>query len=109
MFSVQALDHEDARYFRSTRTSYKGCIGHAFLHTIGRRDDTGGMMPAYGEFFGDYGAAALSRMWWPRRFHDGSAIFIAGSDTILIDAGINLLHEFAPDLRRWLHVRRQAP
>ena len=40
---------------------YKGRIGDAFLHTIWRHDDSGGMMPAYSEFLGDYGAAAVSR------------------------------------------------
>jgi hypothetical protein len=104
MFPVQALDHEDPRYFRSKRTSFGGRVGDAFLHTVWRHDDSGGMMPAYGEFLGDYGAAALSRMWWPPRFHHGSAIFVAGSDTVLIDAGINVLHEFAPDVKRWLHL-----
>jgi hypothetical protein len=42
-------------------------------------------------------------MWWPQRFHNGRAILVAGTDTIWIDAGINLLHEFAPDMKRWLH------
>jgi len=60
-------------------------------------------MPAYSEFLGDYGAAAISRMWWPDNYHKGSSIFIAGSDTILIDAGINVIHEFAPDVKRHLH------
>jgi hypothetical protein len=106
MFPVQAIDHEDTRYFRSKRKSIKGRVGDAFLHTVWRHDDSGGMMPAYSEFLGDYGAAAVSRMWWPQRFHTGSAIFIAGSDTLLIDAGINVLHEFTPDLKRWLHLTR---
>jgi hypothetical protein len=106
MFPVQAIDHEDTRYFRSTRTSYQGRIGDAFLHTIWRHDDSGGMMPAYSEFFGDYGAAAVSRLWWPRNYRTGSGIFIAGSDTILIDAGINVFHEFTPDIKRWLHLAR---
>jgi hypothetical protein len=106
MFPVQALDHEDARYFRSERTSLKGRVGDAFLHTVWRRSDDGGMMPAYSEFLGDYGAAAISRMWWPDRFHHGSAIFVAGSDTMLIDAGINLFREFTPDLKRKLHLGR---
>ncbi len=103
MFPVQAIDHEDTRYFPSRRTSYKGRIGDAFLHTIWRHSDSGGMMPAYSEFLGDYGAAAVSRAWWPQRYHTGSAIFIAGSDTVLVDAGINVLHEFTPDIKRWLH------
>lgn len=106
MFPVQAIDHEDTRYFRSKRTSVRGRVGDAFLHTIWRHNDSGGMMPAYSEFLGDYGAAALSRVWWPQRYHTGSAIFVAGSDTVLVDAGINVLHEFAPDVKRWLHLGR---
>ncbi len=103
MFPVQAIDHEDTRYFRSTRTSVQGRIGDAFLHTIWRHSDSGGMMPAYSEFLGDYGAAAVSRVWWPDKYHTGSAVFIAGSDTILIDAAINVFREFTPDMKRWLH------
>ena len=103
-FPIQAIDHEDTRYFRSERTSYKGRLGDAFLHTIWRHNDSGGMMPAYSEFLGDYSAAAVSRAWWPRQYHTGSAIFIAGSDTILVDAGINVFHEFKPDIKRWLHL-----
>lgn len=106
MFTIQAVDHEDARFFRSKRHSVHGRIGDAFLHTIWRHDDSGGMMPAFSEFLGDYGAAAVSRTWWPDRYRTGRAIFFAGSDTIFIDAGINVLHEFAPDFKRWLHFRR---
>jgi hypothetical protein len=104
MFPVQAIDHEDTRFFRSRRRSFQGRLGDAFLHTVWRHSDSGGMMPAYSEFLGDYGAAAVSRLWWPQRFHNGTAIFVAGSDTILVDAGINVLHEFAPDIKRWLHL-----
>ncbi len=103
MFPVQAMDGEDTRYFASKRTTAQGRIADAFLHTVWRHDDSGGMMPAYSEFLGDYGAAAVSRTWWPQRFHNGRAIFFAGSDTVLIDAGINVLREFAPDMKRWLH------
>jgi hypothetical protein len=100
MFPVQAMDHEDTRYFRSTRTSIKGRIGDAFWHTVWRHDDEGGMMPAYSEFLGDYGSAAIARQWWPKQYRSGSSIFVAGSDTILIDAGINVFREFRPDLKR---------
>src|SRR5271155_2713293 len=93
MFPVQAIDHEDTRYFRSKRTTFKGRIADEFLHKIWRHDDGGGMMPAYSEFPVDYRAAALSRLWWPQHFHPGSSIFVARSDTMLLDAGINVLHE----------------
>jgi hypothetical protein len=106
MFPVQAIDHEDPRYFRSRSTTYRGRLLDALLHTVWRHNDRGGMMPAFGEFLGDYGAAAVSRMWWPRQYHTGSAIFIAGSDTMLVDAGINIFHEFTPDVKRWLRFKR---
>ncbi len=106
MFPVQAIDHEDTRFFRSTRTSYRGRLGDALLHTVWRHNDSGGMMPAYSEFLGDYAAAALSRQWWPPQYHTGSAIFYAGSNTILVDAGINVFQEFSPDIKRWLHLKR---
>jgi hypothetical protein len=106
MAPVQAIDHEDTRFFRSKRTSYKGRLADAVLQTVWRHNDSGGMMPAYSEFLGDYSAAAVSRMWWPNRYHNVSAVLIAGSDTVLVDAGINVLHEFAPDVKRWLHLQR---
>jgi hypothetical protein len=106
MSPVRAIDHEDTRYFRSRHTNLGARAGDAFLHTVWRHSDDGGMMPAYSEFFGDYGAAAISRLWWPAQYHKGSSIFIAGSDTILIDGAINLYHEFTPDIKRWLHIER---
>lgn len=106
MFPVQAIDHEDTRYFRSKRPTLQGRVGDALLQTVWRHDDNGGMMPAFSEFLGDYGAAAVARSWWPDQYRTKTSIMIAGSDTILIDAGINVLHEFAPDIKRWLHFRR---
>jgi len=106
MFPVQAIDGEDTRFFPSQHTNLCARVGDAFLHTIWRHDDSGGMMPAYSEFLGDYGAAAVSRMWWPESYHKGRSILLAGSDTVLIDAGINLVREFTPDVKRWLHGHR---
>lgn len=34
MFPVQAVDHEDTRFFPSGRKTYAGRLGDAFLHTI---------------------------------------------------------------------------
>jgi len=106
MCPVQAIDHEDTRYFHSTSTNFKNRLGDALVQTVWRHNDNGGMMPAFSEFLGDYGAAAVSRTWWPRQYHNASAVFIAGSDTVLIDASINVLHEFAPDVKRWLRFKR---
>ena len=109
MAPVQAIDHEDTRFFRSKHASYKARFLDAIRQTVWRHNDRGGMMPAYSEFLGDYTAAAASRMWWPSRYHTASAVFIAGSDTVLVDAGINVLHEFAPDVKRWLRLEHPVP
>jgi hypothetical protein len=106
MYPVRAIDDEDPRYFPSKRTSYHGRVGDAFLHTVWRHSDSGGMMPAYSEVFGDYGAAAISRLWWPKQYRTETEVFVAGSDTILIDGAINVWHEFTPDIQRWLHIKR---
>jgi hypothetical protein len=106
MFPVQAIDHEDTRYFQSTHHSVKRRIGDALLETVWRYNDDGEKMPAYSEFLGDYGAAAVSRLWWPARYRTGSSIFVAGSDTILVDAGVNVLREFTPDLKRLVHRKK---
>jgi hypothetical protein len=106
MSSVRAIDHEDPRFIRSRQTSYQRRAGDALLYTVWRHSDAGGMMPAYSEFFGDYGAAAVSRMWWPDRYHTFSSLVVAGTNTILIDAAINVLHEFTPDIKRRLHLGR---
>lgn len=103
MSTVRALDHEDARFYRSTHRRFAARAGDALLQTVWRRSDQGGMIPAYSEFIGDYGAAAISRQWWPDRFHNASTIFVAGTNSLLIDGGVNVLHEFTPDMKRWLH------
>jgi hypothetical protein len=100
MSPVQAIDHEDTRFYRSKYKNYFARAGDAFRQTVWRRNDDGAMMPAYSEFLGDYGSAAVSRMWWPERYHTGSAILIAGTNTLLIDGGINVFNEFKPDIKR---------
>ena len=103
MFPVQAIDHEDTRYFPSTRTTYKGRLADAFLHTVWRHNDQRRHDAGLQRISRRLRAAAVSRMWWPGKYHTGRQ-FIAGSDTVLVDAGINVFNEFTPDIKRWLHL-----
>ena len=107
MFPVQAIDQEDPRYFPSKSSRYPRRLRDALVHSVWRHNDRGGMIAeATSEFLGDCGAAAVSRMWWPGRFNNASAVLFAGSSTLVIDPGINIFHEFAPDLKRWLRLKR---
>ena len=100
MFPLQAIDHEDPRYFYSTKPTYKGRLMDALLHTVRRRNDSGGMMPAYSEFVGEFGGVAISRLWWPEEYRTAHSILVSGANAILIDASLNVLREFTPDLKR---------
>jgi hypothetical protein len=106
-FTVQAVDHEEPRYRRSTELSIKRRIGDALLYTVWRPSDEGDHMPAYSEFFGAYGSAAVSRAWWPPNHRTFSSVMITGSNTVLIDAGINLFHEFTPEIKRLFPFHRR--
>ncbi len=107
MFPVEALDHEDTRYFRSTHTSYQGRLGDALSAHGLAAYDTGGMMPAYSEFLGDYGAAAVSRIWWPAGYHQGVVNLLwRGRTRCWWTRHQCDSTQFKPDIKRWLHISR---
>jgi len=95
-FGVWAVDHEDPRHRRSGLHGVWPRTRWAVIHTLVARRDDGGSMPAYGRFIGDYGAGFVSREWYPTRFHNVQAGFDAGSASLGLDIGMNVLREFAP-------------
>ena len=106
-FTVQAIDHEEPRYHRSQSPAVKRRIADALLYTVWRPSDEGDHMPAYSEIFGAYGAAALSRTWLPPQYRTASSVMLSGSNTLLIDSGINVFHEFTPEIKQLLHIGKR--
>jgi len=93
---VWAIDHEDPRHRRSGLHGIWPRTRYAVTHTFVARRDDGGQMPAYSRLIGDYGAGFISRDWFPSRFHTVQQGFDAGSISLAIDVGMNVLREFAP-------------
>jgi hypothetical protein len=103
-FAVRALDHEDPRPIRSTRPGFAARAVDALKYTVVARSDSGHLMPAYSRFVDNYGAAAISKFgWWPRRYQTAGEILSSGTAAIGVDAGMNVLREFWPDIKRKFH------
>jgi hypothetical protein len=102
-FGMQALDHESPLHLRSKRTGFKNRAVDALRNTFICENDNGKLMPAYSRFVADYGAAFISRAWYPREYHNVEAGISAGSVAIGVDVGMNFLREFGPDIKRVFH------
>jgi hypothetical protein len=57
-------------------------------------------MPAYSRLVGAYGSAYISRQWYPPEYHTAAAGFYAGSTSLGVDIGLNVLREFLPDIKK---------
>jgi hypothetical protein len=98
-FCVWAIDHEDPRHYRSGLHGIWPRTRYAVIHTFVVRRDNGKQTLSYSRFIGDYGAGFISREWYPSRFHTVQQGIDAGSVSLGIDVGMNVLREFMP---HWL-------
>jgi len=105
MFGVEALDHETPGHLRSRRTGIKDRLKDAIKYTFISSSDSGKLMPAYSRFVGAYGAAFISRTWYPSEFHTFSSGMYTGTASLGIDVGLNVLREFYPDIKKKLFHR----
>ena len=97
-FAVRAIDHEDPRFELSHKKRIPDRIKFAVIHTYVVRSGSGKLMPAYSRVAADYGAAFISRQWWPDRFQTTQEGFRAGSVTLALEVPYNIAREFLPDL-----------
>ncbi len=99
-FAVSALRHEEQRYQRAEVTGLWRRTRHALVATlIVPKKKREGKTVAAGRLSGAFGAGLISRLWQPVRLHTFSSGFASGGISLGIDAGLNVLREFWPDLR----------
>jgi hypothetical protein len=99
-FGFAAADREDSRYFLSEDRSTWGRTRHAVASTLVSRTASGRRIPAFSQFAGNYGAAFIANSWYPDSESDTYHALERGSIGVAVDAGFNLLREFAPRLMR---------
>lgn len=107
-FAIQAIDHEDPRYFRSGQHGGWKRTKYAVVHTFVVRRDDQSWMPAYSLIATAYGMPYIVHEWRPERFRNMDG-FEAGTMGIGIAMGSNIFNEFWPDLRKKLPKSRFLP
>ncbi len=99
-FAVGALRQEEQRYQRAEVAGVWKRTRHALVATlvVPRRKSEEKTLAA-GRLSGTFGAGFISRLWQPVRLRTFSSGFASGGISLGIDAGVNVLREFWPDLR----------
>lgn len=105
-FGLDAVLHEDPRYFRSAGGGFWRRTGHAFRGTILTRTDQGTETLSIWRLGSAYGAAYLSNQWYPHRLNTVGLGFAQGSLQLGFDLARNLASEFWPDLKQKILRRK---
>jgi hypothetical protein len=97
---LPSLLHEDPRYFRLGRGSFFHRVGYTISRELITRKDSGREGFNISEIAGNFGAAALSNLYYPPSERSAGEIMERFAVNIVSDAGFNVLKEFYPDMRR---------
>ena len=102
-----ALLKQDPRYHPSSSQSFLGRAAYAASRVLITRNDSGKTTLNTSYFLGVLTSVAISTAYRPYWTRSTSATFKTFGSTIGSDAGINVLHEFAPGIRKM--VRDHGP
>lgn len=106
VFGTAALDGEDPRYFLSDSSGAFSRSRHAVASAFVSFREDGTRMPAYAHFAGAYGSSFLAMTWYPPSKSTAQHALVQGTTKVAMNAGMNLLREFWPDLKRHLPFGR---
>jgi hypothetical protein len=92
---LPSLLHQDPRYFyKGTGSKWHRAL-YAISTSVVARGDNGKWQPAYASVLGDFGAGAISNLYYPADDRNGAGLTIAnGFLAIASDSATNLLQEF---------------
>jgi hypothetical protein len=102
---VPWITHEDPRYFRRGEGTFFGRTGFALRQIVITRTDSGGHVFNFSEWGGNAAAVAISNAYYPdtRTASDNVQRLLIACGT---DAFSNVLKEFWPDVKKWLHRKK---
>jgi hypothetical protein len=93
----------DPRYFRCRCAGVWHRSGHALKMTLFAYDANGNKHLDLPRFVGDYGSAMIVTTWYPTHYSPVVQGVQLGHAQLGMDAGVNVLREFSPELKRFLH------
>jgi hypothetical protein len=94
-----ALEHE-VRYIRSKRTGFLPRAAHALSGSFVTYDRNGRRTPHVARVGSVFAAEFTGRLWMPAGYRDASTALRGVGMELGVGAAVNLLREFAPELKR---------
>jgi hypothetical protein len=108
-FGLAKALHEDLKYYPSQAKGFRPRVGHALLSTVyARKTYEPGQTVATARISGEVAGGFLSRLWQPASMHTVAGGFTSSGISFAVDAGLNTLREFWPEIRHPLRSREQA-
>lgn len=108
-YSLAKALHEDLKYYPSQAKGFRPRVGHALLSTVYARKTNGpGETIATARISGEVAGGFLSRLWQPASMRTVASGFTSTGISFAVDAGINTLREFWPEIRHPRISREQA-
>ncbi len=98
----------DPRYFPSRSSGFWHRSGYALKMTFLAYNGNGKLRLDLPRFAGDYGSSMLVTTWYPASYSPLVQGVKMGHVQLGLDAGVNLLHEFSPELKRFLRTVKLA-
>ena len=104
-FGVAKALHEDLKYYPYETPGFRPRVRHALVSTVWvRKTNREGQAPAVSRFSGALAGGFVSKTWQPARFHTFAGGMSSAGISLAVDAGVNVLREFWPEIR---HPRRR--
>lgn len=97
-FGVNAVRHEDPRFFRSGETGVWPRIRNQLKQTVIVRTDDGGQTIAAGRLTGAFSGSLAAKFWQPESRDGLMESFARGGMVVATDIPIRVLREFWPEI-----------
>lgn len=98
---------QDPRYFRLGSGTKGHRVGYALSRVLVTRGDSGRPQPNASKWLGSLAGAGMSNAYYPAADRTAEKTLARAGESIAIEAGVNLLKEFWPDLRRKVSRKKQ--
>jgi hypothetical protein len=106
--SIAAAFRYDPRYLACNCHGAFRRTGHAILRTFITYDQDGHRVPDLPGLSGIYGGSMLMMYWYPKEYGPLSRGVQAGNFSMGVQGVVNIVKEFAPDIKRAVRRKRNA-
>jgi len=106
--SMAAAFHYDPRYLACNCHGPFRRTGHAILRTFMTYDQNGRRVPDLPGLSGMYGGSMLMMYWYPKGYSPLTTGVQAGNFSLGVQGVVNIVKEFAPDIKRAMRRKSRA-